>query len=593
LVLYDLDGIAHDLAEPPGGRVRAFVFLSTGCPIARSYTPTLNKLAESLRQGAKAELFGVVSDRGVSRAEAQRHFTEFAASFPVLFDGSGLLSKELSPDVVPEAFVFDSSGAIAYRGAIDDAWGAIGRRRPQVRHHYLADAIDAVLGGDAPDPAQTPAVGCVVTDGDSIGQKTKGPTYHRDVAPIVQARCEGCHRTGQVAPFTLSSIDDAREHAAMIRVVTHGRLMPPWGPESSASPLVGDRRLSDAELAILRQWIDEGCIAGDPADGPGPIRYAEGWRLGEPDLVVEMPESFAIPADGPDLLQNFVLPIELDGDRLVSAVEFRPGNPRVVHHAVFFLDQSGAARRLDAAAAGPGYANFGGPGFFPSGALGGWSVGNTPRPLPGGRGRYLKKGADLVVQVHYHPSGKPETDRSTLGIHFVDKPLSESLRTPGTLVGSIWASNYEIDIPAGEASYRRTASYTLPRDVTLIGVVPHMHLLGKNVDVVAQSPSGESVDLLTIPRWDFNWQDEYYYERPIELRAGTELVVTAEFDNSADNPQQPRDPPQRVTWGEGTEDEMMYCFFLLTAERVEDLVGVVLDNLAHDGRQPRLPHAGP
>jgi hypothetical protein len=364
--------------------------------------------------------------------------------------------------------------------------------------------------------------------------------------------------------------------------------MPPWGPSDEPDhPFLDNRRLSDAEVALFAQWVAGGRARGDEADAPGPVEYADGWRLGEPDLVVEMEESFAIPADGPDLLQNFVLPIEIDADRLVSAVEFRPGNPRVVHHAVLFLDQSGAARRLDAATPGPGYANFGGPGFFPSGALGGWSVGNTPRHLPGGRGRYLKKGSDLVVQVHYHPSGKPETDRSTLGIHFVDEPLADSLRTPGTLVGSIWASNYEIDIAPGESNYRRTARYTLPHDVSLVGLVPHLHLLGKSIAAVAELPDGTTKRLIDIPRWDFQWQDEYYYQQPIALPKGTTLVVKAAFDNSATHPQQPVDPPQRVSWGEGTEDEMMYCFFLISAERVEDLVTVVLDNLAHDARQPR------
>ena len=190
-------------------------------------------------------------------------------------------------------------------------------------------------------------------------------------------------------------------------------------------------------------------------------------------------------AVGADLLQNFVIPIEIAEDKLVAAIEFHPGNKRVVHHAVLFLDDKGQARKLDAATPEPGYGNFGGPGFLPSGALGGWSVGNTARRLPNEMGRYLKKGSDLVVQVHYHPTGKVEVDQSEIGIYFVKKPVAESLQQPAKLVGSIWVANYEMDIPAGEKNYCRSTSYVLPRDVIMVGVVPHMHLhlLGKTMKV--------------------------------------------------------------------------------------------------------------
>ncbi|HEY1064560.1 MAG TPA: alkyl hydroperoxide reductase, partial [Pirellulales bacterium] len=252
-----------------------------------------------------------------------------------------------------------------------------------------------------------------------------------------------------------------------------------------------------------------------------------------------------------------------------------------------FLDGGRTARKLDAATPEPGYANFGGPGFLPSGALGGWSVGNTPRPLPNGMGRYLKKGSDLVVQMHYHPTGKPETDQSELGLFFVKKPVAESLREPASLVGSIWVANYEMDIPADARDYRRTASYTLPKEVIMVGVVPHMHLLGKSMKVTAVLPDRSEKTLIDVPNWNYNWQDEYYFERPFKLPAGTRLDVSAAFDNSSDNPSNPSSPPRRVTWGDGTKDEMLFCFFLLSAERTEDLIHVVFDNLAHDGKQPR------
>lgn len=445
----------------------------------------------------------------------------------------------------------------------------------------------AVASGRSPAVRRTAPVGCVLSPG-RTRTEIVNVTYARDIAPILRQRCENCHRPGQVAPFALTNYDEAKTHAEMIVEVTQRRIMPPWipGPETTHR-FVGQRYLSDRELDLVSEWVEQGCVLGDEADLPPPAEFAAGWQLGSPDLVVRMPEPFMVPASGPDLMQNFVIPIDIPEDKLVAAVEFHPGNHRVVHHAVLFLDDSGQARKLDAATPGPGYANFGGPGFLPSGALGGWSVGNTARRLPNDMGRYLKKSSDLVVQVHYHPTGKVEVDQSEIGLYFVDKPVEELLREPAKLVGSIWMANYEMDIPAGEANYRRSTSYTLPKDVIMVGIVPHMHLLGKSMRVTAKQPQKEPEVLIDIPVWDYNWQDEYYYERPFRLKAGTQLVVEAVFDNSAGNPSNPSSPPQRVTWGEETTDEMLFCFFLLTADKTEDLIHTIFDNLGHDLRQSR------
>jgi hypothetical protein len=564
---------------------RVFVFLSTSCPISNSYISELNRLAGTLPRGV--ELYGVVSDRNTTRENAAKHFSEYEATFPVLFDASQLMRLSLQPTHVPEAFVLDASGLLVYRGAIDNAYESIGRRRVNVEKRFLADAIAAVAAGRKPERSQTQPVGCVLPP-ERTDRANARVTYARDIAPILQQRCETCHRPGQVAPFSLSNFEDAQAHAEMIVEVTGRRLMPPWIPgPGTAHRFVGQRWLSDRELELLAQWVKEGCALGDKADMPPRSKFAEGWQLGVPDLVVRMQEPFSVPANGPDLLQNFVLPIEIPEDKLVAAVEFHPGNKRVVHHAVLFLDDKGQARKLDAATPDPGYGNFGGPGFLPSGALGGWSVGNTARRLPNDMGRYLKKGSDLVVQVHYHPTGKPEVDQSEVGLYFVDKPVEESLKEPAKLVGSIWMANYEMDIPAGQADYRRSTSYTLPKDVIMVGIVPHMHLLGKSMRVTATQPNEQTEVLIDIPQWDYNWQDEYYYDQPIRLKAGTKLSVEAVFDNSSDNPSNPSSPPQRVTWGEETTDEMLFCFFLTTAEKTEDLIHTIFDNLGHDLKQNR------
>ena len=580
-----LDGKLYALSDNDRHLNRAYVFLSTTCPIANSYIVELNRLHQTLPPNV--ELLGIVSERNTTRHGAKKHFGEYKADFPILFDASGLLTGILKPSHVPEAFVINATGEVIYRGAIDNAYEAIGRRRAKVENHYLQDAIHAASANKRPVVGQTKPVGCVLPS-DRTNTPEEKVTYARDIAPILQQRCETCHRPDQVAPFVFTNYEEAKSYAEMIVEVTQQRIMPPWipGPET-AHRFIGQRRLSDRELDLLADWVKSGCTFGDEADLPPAAIYAEGWQLGKPDLVVKMQERFRVPASGPDLLQNFVIPIKIPEDKLVAAVEFHPGNKRVVHHAVLFLDDKGQARKLDAATPEPGYGNFGGPGFLPSGALGGWSVGNTARRLPNDMGRYLKKGSDLVVQVHYHPTGKVEEDLSELGLYFVDKPVADSLKESAKLVGSIWMANYEMDIPAGEASYRRSTTYTLPKDVIMVGIVPHMHLLGKSMHVTATEPRQQPQVLIDIPTWNYNWQDEYYYERPIRLKAGTKLVVEAVFDNSAANPSNPSSPPKRVTWGEGTTDEMLFCFFLLTADKTEDLIHTIFDNLGHDLKQTR------
>lgn len=583
--LIDLQGVTHTLSQNDRRNARIFVFLSTACPISNAYVQELNRQFESLPEGI--ELYGVVSGRTTKRRDAARHYVDFDAKFPILFDGSDLLIELLEPTHVPESFLIGSTGVIEYRGAIDNSYESLGRRRSVADQRYLRDAIEAVVKKKTVVLSRTSPVGCIVSK-QRYGIESKDVTYSRDIAPLIQMRCQNCHRPDQVAPFSLTSYDEVFSHAEMIVEVTKRRIMPPWIPGPGASHrFIGERRLADRELDLLQRWVELGCPKGDDAYLPVPPQYAEGWQLGKPDLLVKMPHAFDVPAEGPDLLQNFVIPIEIAEDKLVAAVEFHPGNKRVVHHAVLFLDDKGQAHKLDAATKEPGYPNFGGPGFLPSGALGGWSVGNTPRRLPNDMGRYLKKGSDLVVQIHYHPTGKKELDQSEIGLYFVQKPIAESLKQSAKLVGSIWMANYEMDIPAGNGNYQRTTSYILPKDVQLVGIVPHMHLLGKSMRVTAKQPNQNVETLIDISDWNYNWQDEYYFEQPIRLSAGTKLIVDATFDNSSSNPSNPSSPPQRVTWGEETTDEMLFCFFLLTANKTDDLIHTIFDNLGHDLKQPR------
>jgi len=375
------------------------------------------------------------------------------------------------------------------------------------------------------------------------------PTFSRDVAPILYRHCATCHHAGAVAPFPLIAYSDAAKRAALIARVTAQRFMPPWLP--SAPHFQHERRLTDTEIATLQHWAAAGAPAGNPAGTPPAPTFADGWPLGTPGLEAEMVAPFEIPAEGPDLYQCFVIPIPFLPERYVRAIDIQPGNSRVVHHALLFEDTTSEARRR----AGNGsYPCFGTPGFLPAHGLGGWTPGKQPIPAPPGMAETLYSGASLVLQVHYHPTGKPETDRTRVALYFTpDKPRQHLTDIP---LGS-----NRIDIAAGESAYHVTDHFTLPVDVDVIGVIPHAHYVCKDMRGTAILPSGARRTLLHIPAWDFNWQEEYRYAAPVRLPSGTRLEMDFTYDNSAQNPRNPNHPPQRVVYGPATTDEMAGLHF--------------------------------
>ena len=402
------------------------------------------------------------------------------------------------------------------------------------------------------------------------------PTFSKDVAPILFERCVSCPRAGEVAPFALTSYPDARRRARLIADVTSRHLMPPWKAEPGHGDFVGERRLTDQQIQTLRDWSRAGAPEGNPADLPPLPKFTDGWHLGQPDLVVKMTEPYTLAAEGRDDFRVFVIPLNLDQDKYVRAVEFRPGNRSIVHHALFFLDNSGTARQLDAQEPGPGYRRMGGPGFTPSGGLGGWAPGFTPHFLPDGVGRPVRKGADLVVQVHFHPSGKPEIEQSSVGLYFTKQDPQK------VMIPFPWAARRSINIPPGEKNYQVRTSFTIdpviaPNGVTLVGLTPHAHLLCKEVKVDATLPSGQTTSLIWIKDYDWDWQDEYFYKNPVQLPVGTKVDMYYRYDNSPENPKNPSNPPKRVTWGEQTTDEMAIVFFHVVVDRnTADLARLLL-----------------
>jgi mono/diheme cytochrome c family protein len=576
LKLMDLAGNVHSLGQSAGCKAVAVVFLGTECPISNGALPALNRMHEAYAEKG-VEFYGVAAEPGVTRERALAHQEEFQIGFPVLFDGSGMLRRALAATRVPQAFVLSAEGRVLYSGKIDDRHAAPGRKRPAARNAWLGLALQAAVAGRAVAMPLTEPVGCLLEEAPAESPAAS-TSFARDVAPIMVAHCADCHHERGAAPFPLVRYEEVVRHGRQIVELTGSLAMPPWKPVAGFGSFRNERRLSSAEIQTLRRWVEEGMPEGDARDLPPPPEFGEGWQLGQPDLVLRMPQEFEVPADGPDLYQYFVIPTEAAVHRLVSAVEFRPGNPRVIHHATMFFDTTGTARRLDQEDPGPGYARFGGPGFPGSGGLGGWGPGATSHRLPRGMGRLMRAGADLVMQVHYHPIGKPQRDRSEVGVYFAPP-------SAGQLVGEIVVANMKLAIPAGKARFRHVARYELPCDVTLIDVTPHMHLLGREISATALLPGGAVEKLVRIDDWDFNWHDHYVFREPLRLAHGTIIEVECVYDNSAANPRNPHSPPRKVHWGEQSTEEMGVCFFEFTTDRFEDYVRVIEENDAYLARQ--------
>lgn len=552
LTFQDLRGRSHTLLAPKA-LPAVYLFLSTECPVANVYTPRIVALERHYRAKG-VHFFGVNANTLETRAQIARHAKARGYVFPLIKD-DGALAARLGATMTPQAVVLDRNGVVRYRGRIDDH-----RDPTRVRSHDLRDALDAMLAGKPVPRPEAPAYGCPISTVPAAGaRRTASVTFARDVAPILNKHCVACHRPGEVGPFPLQTYEQAAARAEQIKTYTARRLMPPWKADSNGE-FVNERRLTDKEILTLAAWAKAGAPKGDPKSLPVPPRFPKGWSLGTPDAVFEMKEAYTLAADGPDVYRCFVLPTDYAEDRWITAMEVRPGNRAVVHHVIAYLDTGNQAERLDAADPGPGYSSSGGgPGFLPSGALGGWAPGNEPRPLPPGVGIRLPKGAKIVLEVHYSKSGKPETDRTKIGLHFCDTPVERQLQNIPIL-------NFWFRIPPGDANHVVRAHYIAPTDLTVLQVTPHMHLLGREMTLTATLPDGTKRPLIRVPDWDFNWQTTYVYKEPVKLPKGTRIDLVARYDNSEKNMRNPHKPPRAVGWGEQTSDEMCIAFVGVTVD---------------------------
>lgn len=384
------------------------------------------------------------------------------------------------------------------------------------------------------------------------------PTWSEQIAPIIFTHCTSCHRPGEIAPFSLTKYEEAVAWGGMISYVTDIRYMPPWKPDPSYGPkYLRENYLTDAEIALIRDWVDGGMPQGDPAKEPALPVFPDGSQIGTPDLVLSFAKSHLHPGNGVDEYRYFVLPTGLKQPRNLVALEMRPGNKQIVHHALTWVDSTGTAAANDAATPEYGYEGVKGGGAAFGIQLPGYVPGQSPHVYSQGIAQRVPANADLVVQMHYAPTTTDEPDSSVFNLFFTDKPVTRYVRTRimnpkgGTLL------NGPFFIPANQKREFHGV-WTVPEEISMLGLFPHMHLLGTHWEVYGVTPANDTIHLIRIGDWDFNWQGSYHFRKMIRIPKGTVIHAFAGYDNTSDNPNNPNSPPKLVTWGEGTADEMYY-----------------------------------
>ena len=534
LSLPDCFGKPYNLKQLDSSPIIVVAFVGTECPLAKLYGPRLQEL--SARYADKGVRFiAVGSNVQDSLTEILAYRNKAGITFPMLIDSQQQFADLVQATRTPEIVILDHSRSVAYRGRIDDQYG-IGIVREKPQQEFAALALDSLLAGQTPDIAANEAVGCL------IGRQRKVEphgdiTYSKHIAPIFDSRCRECHRPGEIAPFPLTSYADTVGWEATIAEVVQEERMPPWNANPEFGHFKNDARLSADEKKLIRDWINNGCPEGDPADLPTPPHFTTGWRMPKPDMVIPVrDEPYSVPATGVVDYQYLKVDPKFTEDKYVVAAEARPGNPSVVHHIIAFLMI-------------PGQTDI---------SLGkmliGYAPGTSPLVFADGAAMKVPAGTQIIFEIHYTPNGTEQTDISSIGLKFVD-----ASEVKNEVVGRE-AINSKFRIKPRHAAYPVEASERFDEDITLLSLTPHMHLRGKSFRYEATFPDGTSEVLLDVPKYDFNWQLRYEFAEPRLIPAGTVVKCLAQFDNSTENLNNP-DPSKEVGWGQQSWEEMMIGFF--------------------------------
>jgi thiol-disulfide isomerase/thioredoxin len=537
----------QDQAKDAKGTV--VVFLASGCPASVAYIPKLSEMSRKYEE--KGISFVAVFSHPLDDTDAIRKFaTETALSFPALWDQGGAVAKKFAVERVPSVAVLDASRTVRYAGRIDDQF-APNAHKPKAETSELATAVSRLVDGQEIVVKHTVAAGCLLPKDKGTPKTTTKLTYHRDIVPILQARCTECHRAGEAGPFSLTEYKSAKGWADMMAEVVENGTMPPWHADAKPGHFANDRRMTAEEKAKLLEWIAGGCVEGNPADAPAPRKYVQGWRLPkEPDVVLKMKKATPIPAQS---FLNLGMPYQyvevgepLKEDIWVTGVEVRPEYRAVVHHIIAFIIPPGGS-----------FMDIAGEDFG-SHMLGAYVPGDQPIILPPGHARKLAKGSRIMFELHYTPNGKAGSDTSMVG-------FTTTTEKPQWEVFNASIMNGRFRIPPGDPQHVVKAKYTFPEDVELMSFTPHMHLRGKAFKYELAGSAQPEV-LCNVPKYDFNWQVSYDLAEYRKLPKGSTVECTAVFDNSTGNPFNP-DATKRVRWGQQTWDEMMIGFVMYRVKR--------------------------
>jgi tetratricopeptide (TPR) repeat protein len=549
----DVVGNIHQIGlDNSDAKESILVFVSPNCDSSQTLSNLLSDVAHYAKE-KNHSIYAVISDNTTNWNQAIAFAEAMQLAFPLILDTNRILAGALTTPL--DAQVFDISGQTIWSGSIASILKQLGPEK---------GSFDTVVANNEP-------VESCLTESGFSDFETKPPTYNRNIAPIINANCSECHRENGVAPFALDSYQQVRKFAPVITYVTEKGIMPPWNASKDSGHYLNERILSLKQKAILKNWAQTGTPEGNLNDTPPKANLStSGWRLGEPDIVIEMPESFSISASGPDVYRYFVVEDAIPDDLEIAAIDFKPGDASVVHHSNFFVDYGQKARALDKKDPQPGFSVFGTGGLFSywdtdnsAAGLGAWAPGGNAIRYPDGMGIKLPGGADFVFEIHYHPTGKNSVDRSQLAIYLSKKPIKQE-------VSALFMGTDEVVIPAGTKNYQRHVWMELPEDIHLVDIAPHMHYLGKTSRVTARLPDS-SEQILLEATWDFRWQNAYYFRKPMYLPKGTRIDAYFSYDNSSNNPYNPYDPPVTATWGWGSDQEMGELYLTVLAKNKRQL----------------------
>ena len=534
--LESLDG--REIAFDPAAPCHVIAFLGVGCPVARQYASRLEEIATA-HAGQGVRVIGVDSNRQDSAEEFAAAGRELGVGFPLVMDPGQRIARALGATRTGGVVVLDRLGRVAYAGRVDDQFSP-GLMRPEPTSRELVAAIDDLVAGRAPTVARTEPVGCLITfDREPAVAVDAAPTFHGEILPMLRTHCLECHRAGEIGPFDVSTPEEvAGWSAMMLETMEQGR-MPPWHASPEHGSFKNARHMPKEAIDLFRHWLDAGMPAGTPGTAAAAAPAVAGWRLPrEPDVVVPLGRKpWSVPAAGTIDYQYFVADPHLEEETWIGAAQVVPGAPSVVHHAIVFA----RPERL---------ADFRGLSMVSA-----YVPGQRATTFPPGHARRIPARSKFVFQMHYTPDGRPCEDLTTIGL--VTMPRAEVTHEVSTLA----AIEQDFEIPPHAAAHPVRASLSRwPAGSTLLAVSPHMHLRGRAFELSAVRPDGSSETLLSVPRYDFNWQHTYEFAEPLALDGVERLEIVVTFDNSAANPVNP-DPDETVMWGDQTFEEMALAFF--------------------------------